>query len=263
VEICVDPQSGPGVKPDSVIRKFMNKSLMVSTAVQTSARFAQTSVVLALIMTVVAGLWLGSAPGVSGRELSPREMIEQGLPPGKTMQNATKSEFLFAVCAAVKKHRRESPQIARVAVAAHREYAGDIVETIIRCATSTEEPDCEFVGAIVAAAVAALPDAASAIADGALAAAPNCADVIQSALEPAAPGEGPAGGFGANPPGGVLPPPGSVGGGGGGVNPQEQPVLVCDNGAQVTVLLSQLTAYLSAHPGSFVGSCQPTPVTNR
>ena len=226
-----------------------------------SATLARTGLFLLVTVALIASLWIATLPVAMARLMTPTEMIEQGLPPGKTMQSATRAEFLFAVCAAVKKHRREAPAIAKVAVVAHREYAGDIVETIIRCAFPTEEVDCEFVGAIVAAAVAAVPGVSSAIVDGALAAAPNCADAIQQAAAQV-PGEGPGFEAGGGPTS-ALPPPGSIGGGGGGFNPQEQPILVCDNGTEQQVVPSQLAAFLSSHPGSFVGACQPTPVTNR
>ena len=237
----------------------MKKLLTVSHGGRFSVTSTRTGIFLLVSFTLVASLWIATLPVALALLMTPTEMIEQGLPPGKNVRNATKAEFLFALCAAVKRHRPDSPAIAKVAVVAHHEYAGDIIETIIRCA-SAEEPDCEFVGAVVAAAVAAAPDSSSGIADGALAAAPNCADAIQQALAPV-PGEGP--GFESAGPTSALPPPGSVGGGGGGFNPQGQPILVCDNGTEVQVLPNQLSTFLSSHAGSAVGACQPTPVTNK
>lgn len=228
-----------------------------------SAANARTVLSLLLAAALGAGLWVGTVPVARGaRTLTPAEMIQEGLPPGKTMKSATKPEFLSAVCAAVRKHREVAPEITKAAVAAHREYAGDIVATVLRCSPSL---DCDFVGLIVTSAVRAAPSEASIIDDAALAVAPDCADAIQAATTKGGsdiPGEGPDN-FGGGPPLNQVPLPGSIGGGGGGFNPEDQLLLVCDNGTQRTVAQSQLGAFLSSHPGSFVGSCQPTPTKNR
>ncbi len=226
---------------------------------------ANTRMILSLLLTAAlgAGLWVVTLPAArAARTLTPAEMIQEGLPPGKTMKSATKPEFLSAACAAVRKHREVAPEITKVAVAAHREYAGDIVATLLRCSPSL---DCDFVGVIVTSAVRAAPGEASIIDDAALAIAPDCADAIQAATSRGGtdiPGEGPDN-FGGGAPLNQVPLPGSIGGGGGGFNPEDQLLLVCDNGTQRTVAQSQLGAFLSSHPGSFVGSCQPTPTTNR
>ncbi len=206
---------------------------------------------LVLLLALAGGFWFATQSASAARDLTPTEMIQEGLPPGKTMRNATKPEFLSAVCAAVKKHRPKAAAITKVAVSAHREYAGDIVATVLRCSSN---PDCAFVGTIVSAAVQAAESEASVIQDAALAIAPDCADAIQGAND--IPGEGPTG------PISQVPLPGSIGGGGGGSNPQEQLFMVCDNGTQRSVRESQLGAFLTSHPGAFVGSCQPTPTTN-
>ena len=65
------------------------------------------------------------------------------------IKTAGKPQFLTAVCAAVKNHRNASPAIAKAAVAAHSEYAADIVATVVHCAHGT----CELTGAIVASAI--------------------------------------------------------------------------------------------------------------
>jgi hypothetical protein len=231
----------------------MKKLLAVSSGGPRAVTLTRTGLFRLFATALVASLWIVTLPAALSPLMTPTEMIEQGLPPGKTTQSATRTEFIFAVCAAVKKHRRDAPAIVKAAVTAHREYAGDIVETIIRCAFPDEEADCQFVGAIVAAAVAALPDSSSGVAEGALAAGPSCVDAIQAALRQ---GKNEEGNFGTNPPSSVSASPGSVSGGGGGFNLQEQPILVCDNGTQQQVLQSQLGAFLSSHPGSFVGSCQ-------
>ena len=63
-------------------------------------------------------------PVAIARLMTATEMIEAGLPPGVVMKTANKPQFLTAVCAAVKNHRKAAPAIAETAVAAHREYAG-------------------------------------------------------------------------------------------------------------------------------------------
>src|SRR5450432_440871 len=137
----------------------MKELRTVSKGGRLSVTLTRSGLFLLLAIALVAGFWIATLPTALGREMTPTEMIEQGLPPGKNIQRATKAEFIFAVCAAVKIYRRDAPAISKVAVVAHHEYAGDIVETIIRCAFPTEEVDCEFAGAIVAAAVPAVPNA--------------------------------------------------------------------------------------------------------
>ncbi len=236
------------------------------------ARSASAGTVLSLLLMAVLtlGLWVATAPAVrAARTMTPTEMIQETLPPGRTMSSATKPEFLSAVCGAAKKHRPESSQITRVAVATHHDYAGDIVATVLRCSSSE---DCEFVQAIVRAAIVAAPGEASVIDDAALALAPHCADAIQAAFGdgkevldgkellppaegPLPPAEGPGDFQGA--PTGQLPLPGLLGGGGGGFNPQIDLVTVCSNGIQRSVRQDQLAEFLSSHPGSSVGVCQP------
>ncbi|MGI8436634.1 MAG: hypothetical protein ACR2NX_06975 [Chthoniobacterales bacterium] len=227
--------------------------------------FVRMTLSFLLMAGLAGGLWFATLPAAHARTLSPTEMIQEGLPPGKTMRNANKPEFLSAVCAAVKKHRPEASQITRIAVMTHHEYSGDIVATILRCSSSL---DCGFVGRVVTAAIQVAPSEVSVIQDAALAIAPDCADAIQAATildskDAKDTGEIPAEGPGDLGPISQVPLPGSVGGGGGGINPGEQVFTVCDNGTQRSVRASLLGAFLTSHPGSFVGSCQPTPTTNR
>ena len=251
----------------------MKKLLRVSDGGLFSMVSAGMALSLLLTLALAAGLWVATLPAARAQTITPTEMIQEGLPPGKTMKSATKPELLSAVCAAVKKHRDVAPAITRVAIITHREYAGDIVATVLRCSPNV---DCNFVATIVGSAMRVAPSEASVIDDAALALAPDCADAIQNATSQDGkdmldgkdilegkdiPSEGPTD-FGGGP-NNQLPLPGSVGGGGGGFNPQEQLFIVCDNGTQRTVRESQLGAFLSSHPGSFVGSCQPTPTTNR
>ncbi|MBA3962841.1 MAG: hypothetical protein H0X40_13215 [Chthoniobacterales bacterium] len=234
-----------------------------------------------LTVALAASLWVATLPTARARVMSPKEMIEEGLPPGKTMDDATKPEFLAAVCAAVRSHEPDAPAITRAAVLAHRPFAGDIVATVTRCGP---KGDCGFVGTIVRAAIQVAPSEASVVDDAALATAPDCADAIQASTGGSGsgreiadskdgkeildgkdvPAEGPAGveGFGSAP-SNQLPLPGSTGGGGGGFQPGENVFSVCDNGTQRSIRESELGPFLLSHPGAFVGSCQPTPTTNR
>ncbi|HEX3817129.1 MAG TPA: hypothetical protein VHW03_02440 [Chthoniobacterales bacterium] len=213
---------------------------------------------------LAGGLWLATVPAARARTLTPAEMIQENLPPGKTMKAATKPEFLSAVCEAVRRHRDAAGAITKVAVKAHHEYAGDIVATVLRCSPNV---DCDFVGRVVREAVLAYPAAASEIDDAAVAIAPDCAGAIENAsihYDKDIPAEGP-GTFGVGAPSNQLPPPGSAegGNGGGGYDPTQHRILVCDNGTQRQVNENNLAAFLRAHPGSFIGTCQPTPTTNR
>jgi hypothetical protein len=145
---------------------------------------ARTLLSLLLTPTLGAGLWIVTPPAaLATLSLTPAEMIQEGLPHGKTMKKATKTKFLSAVCAAVQKHREAAPEIANVAVAAHREYAGDIIATALRCSPSL---DCAFAGVIVTSAVHSAPGDASIIDDAALSVAPDCSDAIKTGRRPAA-----------------------------------------------------------------------------
>lgn len=192
-----------------------------------SSAFARMALSLFVVTALATALWVVTMPAARARTLTPAEMIQENLPLGKTMQTATKQEFLSAVCGGVRKHRSAAPGITMVAVSTHREYAGDVVATVLRCSPNV---NCEFVESIVRAGVLDAASQASAIQDAALSAAPDCADAIQDAfardgkemigdgkeiLEP------PAEGFAA--PVDILPPPGSVPGGAGGFNPEETP----------------------------------------
>ena len=237
--------------------------------------WTQPVVTLLLALALTGVFWVVTIPAAIGRLMTPTEMIETGLPPGTMLKTASKPEFLAAVRAAVKNHRKSAPGIARAAVAAHREYSGDIVAAIVRSTGGEGKADCALTGEIVAAAIAAWPDSASVMTDAALSAAPACADAIQSGAArdgrevvdrrettEDVPAEGP-GNFGVPAPTYLTAPLGSVGGGGGGFNPQQPVIQVCDNGRQRGVPASRVDHFLNTHPGSFVGSCQITPVASR
>src|SRR5436309_1656954 len=137
----------------------------------------QLGIALVLALGLTSALWIATLPIAAAALMTATEMIEAGLPPGIMVKTASKPQFLTAVCGAVKDHRKAAPAIAETAVAAHREYAGDIVATVVRCANG----NCELTAEIVGSAVAAAPESAAAIDDAAVAIAPDCADAIQAA----------------------------------------------------------------------------------
>lgn len=183
-------------------------------------------------------------------------MIQAGLPAKKTMKNATKTEFLAAICAAVRKNRSAAATIAPAAISARREYIGEVVGTVLRCSVQS---DCKLAGEVVAATVLAEGAAVTAIADAAIATAPDCGDAIQDAARRAASGPNNQADSNAVGSDNQSSLPGSGGGVSEGFDPRERLILVCGNGTQRTVRESQLDGYLASHPGSFVGSCPPTP----
>jgi len=235
------------------------KKFLIAPRGRTRIGFA---ILLALGLTTT--LWVATIPVASARLMTPKEMIEAGLPPGIVMKTASKPQFLTAVCAAVKEHRKAAAAIAETAVTAHHEYSGDIVATVVRCSNG----NCELTGAIVAAAVSATPDDAVAIEDAAVTAAPDCADAIQAAtanIGHAGGGGGPApesSNDGGAPATNQAPFVGALGGGGG-FDPNIGTVLVCDNGTARFIPANQVTGFLAPHPGSFVGACVVTPSTSR
>ena len=224
----------------------------------------QLALAIFLVLGLTSALWIATVPMATAAMMTATEMIEAGLPPGIMMKTASKPQFLTAVCGAVKDHRKAAPAIAETAVAAHREYAGDIVATVVRCANG----NCALTAEIVGSAVAAAPESAAAIDDAAVAIAPDCADAIQAAtskapLEPV--GEGPTDenpDFNA-PPSNFPPIVLDTGGGGGGPSPQIKFVGICDNGHDRRIPSPAVDRFLATHPGSFVGRCQVTPVTSR
>ena len=199
--------------------------------------------------------WTTTAPVAKAREMTPAEMIQSKLPSAKTLVTASKPEVLFAVCGAIREWKNDAPKIVRTAAEARKELAGDIVATGIRCLG--DHPDCELVGEIVGAGLAANPAAASNIIDLALQLAPDCRGAIEVAAGPA---EGPVNVL--NGPANINPPPGSVLGGGGGFTPEEAAVTICDHGQNVQLPASRADAYLRSHRGSVRGVCQVTPDKN-
>ena len=207
------------------------------------------------VLLLAAGFWVSLVPATLAREVTASQMIADQLPGKKTLKDATKSEFLGAVCAAVRKRRSAAAAITQAAVAARRESAGDIVGAVLRC---SGKANCELVGSIVVAATAAEGDPAK-IADAATAKVPNCAETIREASR--------RGGKASDRPEAETAPErgpliGTSNGPDEGFDPHEQLNLVCDGGTQRAVRASQLDDFLHSNPGSFVGVCQTPPQTN-
>jgi len=219
-----------------------------------SPMMKRTAPTLCGVLLVATGFCL-LLPATLAREMTAYDMIADQLPARKTLKSATKSEFLGAVCAAVRKRRNAAAAITQAAVVARRESAGDIVEAVLRCNGKT---DCELVGSIVAAAMTAEGDPAH-IADAAIGKAANCAETIREASRrgakagdhveaEAAPDQSP-----------LI---GTSNGADEGFDPHEQLNLVCADGTQRAVRTSQLDDFLRSNPGSFIGVCQPPSKTN-
>jgi hypothetical protein len=151
----------------------------------------------------------------------------------------------------VRKRRSEAAAITSAAVTAHPAFAADIVARLLSCSGKI---DCEFVGAIVTAAAAAESNSATRIGDAAMARMPNCADTIERAIKEAAKRAMP----GATSPGeatSAVSSPGAEES----FDPLEPLTLVCDNGTRRAIRQSMVNDFLRLHPGSFRGSCPPTP----
>jgi hypothetical protein len=230
----------------------MKKMLTVTNDAYLAAR---TSVVLVVALALGLGFWTAMTPVAKAQPMSATAMIGSKLPSGKTMATATKSEFLSAVCAAVKKWPDAAPQIVRAAVDAKKQWARDIVATAIRCLPGQE--NCDAIAAIVAAAVATDPEDASGITEMVIRQYPDCRGTIGHDFKGGVPPPPVTEGNFINPPPDVNPPPGSIGGGGGGFNPQENRIQVCRNGVTIFIFPSDLM------PGDVIGPCCVTCVQNQ
>gem|GEM_PF-6333710 len=181
-------------------------------------------------------------------------MIQSGLPARTTIKTAPKSDLLLALCRAVKEHPDAAAALTSMGVAARKELAGEMVATVLRCSGKN---DCEFVGTIVAAAVAAAAEVSGSVGQTALARAPACGDTIRRAVQPVATR---AKGTGATPAAESGEATGSLGGNGDAneeFDPLEPLRLVCDNGVQRALRESLVADFLETHPGAFVGTCPP------
>ena len=206
------------------------------------------------LFSLAAFFWFLLLSAGQGREASATELIAAGLSGKHTLQSASKAEFLAAVCSAARDHRAAAAGIASVAVAAHREWTGEIVGAVLRCGGKL---DCEFVGSIVRAASTVEGVTTDSISDAALAKASNCAETIRDAIkrgvkESAARADSADG----EDSGALI---GTSAGPDEGFDPHEPLQLVCDHGTRRAVRTSQLDEFLRTNPGSFVGPCSTSP----
>jgi hypothetical protein len=198
-----------------------------------------------VVVLLAAAFWFALAPVTLSRDPTPAEQIENGLPAKQTMKSAGKSDFLSAVCGAVRKNRNSGAGITAAAIAARGELTGAIVATVLRCARKV---DCEYVGGIVGAAILAQPKLETAISDAAIARAPDCGDTVQAALRAAAQSSAVAA---AASPGAPHPAADE------GFDPREELVPVCADGVQRAIRKSLVDEFLRANRGSYLGSCPP------
>jgi uncharacterized membrane protein len=196
-----------------------------------------------MLVVLAAALWFAVVPATFGRDPTPAEQIGNGLPAKQTMKSADRSDFLSAVCGAVRKNRNSGAGITAAAIAARGELTGAIVATVLRCARNA---DCEYVSGIVAAAILVQPKSETAISDAAIARAPDCDETVQAALRVAAQSTAAAASPGAPQPMADE-----------GFDPREELIPVCADGVQRAIRKSLVDEFLRTHPGSYLGSCPP------
>ena len=195
-----------------------------------------------MVLILAAAFWLAVAPATFSRDPTPAEEIGNGLPAKATMKSASKSDFLSAVCGAVRKNQNSGAGITAVAIAARSELTGAIVATVLRCAGKV---DCEYVGGIAGAAIRAQPKLETVISDAAIARAPDCGETVQAALRAAT--QSAAGAS----PGTPHPAADEV------FDPREELIPVCAAGVQRAIRKSLVEEFLRTNPGSHVGPCPP------
>ncbi len=222
-----------------------------SNGTHSLTRFLRSTAVAVMGCALGLALWTATASVASAQGNSPKRMIQENLPQGKSLGNATKEEGLAAVCSAIKKNPSSAPQIVRFASNARREWAEEILRTAFRCAGDS---DCRLLGRILRSAIDITPDDAAGLTAMALDLAPGCA----SSFPGAGAGDDDGGNFG-NAPGNQNPPPGSLGGGGG----QGNVAAICHNGRTIFVSPQGAANHLRVHSGDSAGPCTVTPVTNR
>lgn len=225
---------------------------MVCGRSQNMTGVLRSTLVLLIGLALGLAFWVATAPVAKAKEITPTEMIQSKLPSTKTLVTAAKPEVLSAVCGAVRKWRNDAAQIVRTAAGARKEFAGPIVAEAIRCLR--EHPDCNITGQVVAAGLAADPEASATIMEQALELAPDCRAQIEQAA-----GGGEGEGATATQSSNENPPPGTLGAGAG-----HQACVVCHNiqhnPQTLTIDCNALPAHL-AH-GDTEGPCQATQVQN-
>jgi hypothetical protein len=234
----------------------MKKLLTVSKGEHFAARVARSMAVLLIALSLGMTLWVATMPVAEAQQMSATRMIESNLPQGQTMAKASKGDLTSAICAAIKKNRGNAAQIIRAAVGAKKQWAKDIMRAAFQC-VGTGRNNCELLGEIYDALVAANPDDASEINQLALQLAPDCA----SAFGGSGGTDQGEGNFG-NAPGNQNPPPGSISGGGGSQTGQCQVCHTTGSGKSVTLTISCNAVPQHIGHGDTEGPCPVTPTQN-
>jgi hypothetical protein len=228
--------------------------LMRSNDRHFSVRWLRSTAVAIIGLGLGFALWTATVPMASAQGGgNVTKMVEENLPQGQNVGNASKADLLSAICAAVKKHRNAAPQIARAMAAARPDLAKDILRTVFRCLGND---DCRLLGGVLRAINAAVPNGASEHTTLAVELVPDCAPDFSR------PGGGPGdngGNFDQGAPGNQNPPPGTIGGGGG----QGNVVAICHNGRTIFVSPQGAENHLRVHSGDTLGPCVVTPTANQ
>ncbi len=230
-----------------------NLIIMESNGEHRARQIVKATLVLLTVAALSAMFWVASTPVAKAE--SPAEltsMLQAEMPAGKTVQDASKAEFLAALNSAVEKHRNSAPALASLAASLHPEWKKDILRTIFH---TLGDKDCVALARVLKALSDGDPNA-SELNDLAIELAPNCASTFGSELPGIGEG-GDAGGFGGGP-SGVSAPPGSIGGGGG----QGNLIAICFNGVTQFLSPDAASEFVRSHPGATVGECQVTQATN-
>jgi hypothetical protein len=233
----------------------MTKMLQGSQGRYFSARWLRSTAVAIVGLGLGVALWTATVPVASaqgGGNVS--RMIEDNLPRGQTLANASKADLLSAICAALKKNAQQAPQIVRMAAAARPDLAKDILRTAFRCLGNN---DCRLLGRVLRGIIAAVPNAASELTSLGIELSPDCAGSFPGSGVPGG-GDDDGGNFGQGP-ANQNPPPGTIGGGGG----QGNVVAICHNGNTIFVSPQGAENHLRVHAGDSLGPCVVTPASSQ
>ena len=235
----------------------MKRLLTVSKGEHFAGRIRRTLAVLLIGVGLSTALWVATMPVAEAQtdqvSLNFVRAIESELPQGQTMANASKPNLLRALCAAIKKDRRNAAQIVRSAVAARKQWSKDILRAAFNC-VGTTPANCDLLGDIYQAYIAANPDDANDATELAVQLAPECASSFQARGD----GEGNFGNDQTN----QNPPPGSISGGGGSQSGRCQVCHTTGSGQRKTLTISCNAVPAHIGHGDTEGPCPVTPTQN-
>src|ERR1700694_4648540 len=95
---------------DSRSTRGLMKNLLSSCRSGHFSRISRPALISSLGVASAFLFLVAIVPGLNGKEVTPAEMIQSKLPKTKSLGDATKSEVLSAVCAAVTNWSNEAPQ---------------------------------------------------------------------------------------------------------------------------------------------------------